>query len=107
MLLDTATAQVSFLFVCVWYFGFILRKITSTSKGRKLLTAQIYIPIAHNSKGREIFSVSRIHLSSHMEGPVLVLPRDHMSTPGWITELGGSGAVIGSDLTMCSPIKAR
>lgn len=59
MLLDTATAQVSFLFVCVWYFGFILRKITSTSKGRKLLTAQIYIPIAHNSKGREIFSVSQ------------------------------------------------
>ena len=46
MLPYTATVWVSFLFF--WYFGFSPRKMTSTGKGRKFLTAQIYISIAHN-----------------------------------------------------------
>lgn len=57
MLPYIATVWVLFLFL--WYFGFSPRKMTSTGKGRKFLTAQIYIPIAHNSTRRDILSLSQ------------------------------------------------
>ena len=76
--------SVSFLFS--WNFGFISRKIPSSSKGRKLPAAQIYIHTIYNSKERAVLSLS-FHLSSHMEGLLLVLSEAHVPTSGWITEV--------------------
>lgn len=93
MLPYTATVWVSFLFL--WYFGFSPRKMTSTGKGRKFLTAWIYIPIAHNSTRRDILSLSqhsslkppeRICIGAFQGSHVSELSSDS-HTPGWITKL--------------------
>lgn len=92
MLPYTATVWVSFLF---WYFGFSPRKMTSTGKGRKLLTAQIYISIAQNSTRRDILSLcqhsslkppKRICTGAFQGSYVCEISSDSHNL-GWITKL--------------------
>lgn len=104
ILADATAGQVSFLFS--WPFGFIYRKTPSTSKGRKLPAAQIYIHTTYNSEERDMLSLST-HLSSHTEGLLLVPPRAHMPTVDELLRFRGCGFLIGPDLNMCSPPKAE